>query len=97
MRRQVVIPIAYFLAVLILLLVAFDFDGSMRSSEAWLVAVVLTLPWSFVSVIFMWALFHGAGLEFFTLMYLSFALINGFLLHRMLHPKKVSENLGELN
>ena len=68
-----VLPFIYGAIVLGCLLIAFDFDGRMRSSAAWLVAVILTLPWSMVSVLFLWALFHGAGLEFFTVMYLGFA------------------------
>src|SRR5829696_1059776 len=81
------IPLLYLIVVLICLLIAFDFQGSMRSSTAWLVAVGLTLPWSIVSVLFMWALFHGAGLEFFTVIYMAFALINAYLFHRLLRVK----------
>ena len=86
-RRQYVVPVLYVAVVLCCLLIAFDFDGQLRSSGAWLVAVALTLPWSMVSVLFMWALFHGAGLEFFTLMYLLFALVNGYFINRILRPK----------
>jgi hypothetical protein len=98
MKRYIVIPAVYFLAVLVCLLIAFDYDGYMRSSSAWLGAVVLTLPWSLVSVIFMWALFHGAGLEFFTVMYLLFAAINAYLLYRMALPGKMAKFLyGKVN
>ena len=84
------IPIIYVVAVLICLLIAFDFDGRMRSSTAWLIAVVLTLPWSLFSVLFIWALIHGAGLELFTGLYLLFALLNGYVLHRLLRAKRES-------
>jgi len=48
-----------------------------------LVLIVLTLPWSLISVVFVWALIHGAGLWYFTLMYLAFAGINGYILYRV--------------
>lgn len=86
MKRQIVIPAVYLLIVLICLLIAFDFDGRIRSDEAWLAAAALTLPWSLVSVIFLWALMHGAGLEFFTVMYMLFAFINAYILYRMARP-----------
>jgi len=93
MKRHIVIPVVYFLIVLVCLLIAFDFDGRIRSDAAWLVAVVLTLPWSLVSVIFMWALIHGAGLEFFTVMYLTFAATNAYLLYRMALPGRLTKFL----
>ena len=93
MKRHIVISVVYILIVLICLLIAFDYDGRMRSDAAWLVAVVLTLPLSLVSIIFMWALFHGAGLEFFTVMYLSFAAVNAYALHRMALPGKMTKFL----
>ena len=98
MKRHIVIPAAYFLIVFVCLLIAFDYEGYMRSSAAWLVAVVFTLPWSVVSILFMWALFHGAGLEFFTIMYLAFAAINGYMLYRMALPGKMTRFLyGKVN
>jgi hypothetical protein len=93
MKRHIVIPAVYFITVLICLLIAFDYDGYMRSDVAWLVAVALTLPWSIVSIIFMWALFHGAGLEFFTVMYLLFAAINAYVIYRMVLPGKMTKFL----
>jgi hypothetical protein len=70
----------YLLAVVVCIFLAFDFDG--RINTTWTLAViVLTLPWSFVTVIFTWSLIHGAGLEFFTVMYLVFAGINSLLFY----------------
>ncbi|MBK9154820.1 MAG: hypothetical protein IPM25_11490 [Chloracidobacterium sp.] len=98
MKRHIVIPAIYFLIVLVCLLIAFDYDGYMRSSAAWLVTVALTLPWSVVSIIFMWALFHGAGLEFFTIMYLAFAAVNAYVIYRMALPGKMTKFLyGKVN
>lgn len=75
-----ILPVIYLLAVIVCVLLAFDFTGRINS-EWVLVLIGLTLPWSIVSVFFMWALIHGAGLEFFTVMYLVFAGINAFILH----------------
>ena len=98
MKRHIVIPAVYFLTVLICLLVAFDFDGRIRNDSAWLVAMGLTLPWSLVSVIFLWALIHGAGLEFFSVMYLSFAAINAYVMYRMALPGAMTRFLyGKVN
>lgn len=94
MKRQVVIPVVYFLIVFVCLLTAFDFDGRLRSFEALLAAVLLTLPWSIVSVLFLWALIHGAGLEFFTVMYSLFAAVNAFILYRISRPRKMSKTLN---
>lgn len=66
---------------------AFDFKGSINF-DWWLVLCGLTLPWSFISIIFIWALMHGAGLEFFTIMYLFFASINAWLIYLITKPKK---------
>lgn len=59
---------------------AFDFTGRINSDWV-LVLIGLTLPWSIVSVFFMWSLFHGAGLGFFTVLYLVFGGINTFILY----------------
>ena len=45
--------------------------------------MALTLPWSIISVVFMWALVHGAGLGFFAVMYFSFAIINSFFIYKL--------------
>lgn len=74
-KLLLILPALYLLAVIVCILLAFDFTGRINS-EWTLVLIALTLPWSIVSVVFMWALFHGAGLEFFTVMYLVFAGLN---------------------
>ena len=75
-----IVPALYMLAVIVCILLAFDFTGRVHS-EWTLVVIGLTLPWSIISVFFMWALVHGAGLELFTVMYLAFAGINAFILY----------------
>lgn len=71
----------YLVCVVICIPLAFDYEG--RIDTTWtLVLIVLTLPWSLVSVLFAWALIHGAGLEFFTVLYLVFATVNAIILHR---------------
>ncbi len=77
----------YLILVIICILLAFDYEGRLNS-DWWLVLCAITLPWSLVSIIFMWALFHGAGLEFFTVTYLLFAAINTFLIYLIARPKK---------
>ena len=77
-----IVPVTYVLAVIGCVLLAFDYTG--RIDSGWvLVLICLTLPWSIVSVLFVWSLIHGAGLEFFTVMYLLFAGINAFILYRI--------------
>ena len=76
-----ILPVIYLLAVIVCVVLAFDFTGRINS-EWVLVLIGLTLPWSIVSVFFMWSLIHGAGLEFFTVLYLVFAGINTFILYR---------------
>lgn len=81
-KLPVIIPSLYALAVLGCIPLAFDYAGDVDTT--WLlVLVALTLPWSLVSVVFMWALIHGAGLEFFTFMYLAFAAVNAYILYRL--------------
>ena len=75
-----ILPVIYLLAVIVCVLMAFDFAGSINS-EWVLVLIGLTLPWSIVSVFFVWSLIHGAGLGFFTVLYLVFAGINTFILY----------------
>ena len=75
---KIIASMAYLIAVIICISQAFDFRGAINFN--WLLALIaLTLPWSMVSVFFVWALIHGAGLDFFTLMYLSFAVLNLFI------------------
>ena len=90
-KKQYIFPLVYLILVIICILLAFDYEGSLNS-DWWLALCAITLPWSMVSIIFMWALIHGAGLEIFTVMYLTFALINAFLIYLIAKPKdKISE------
>ncbi len=68
----------YMLAVFVCIFLAFDFEGAINT--LWTGAlIVLTLPWSLVSILFAWALIHGAGLEFFAVIYLLFASFNSLI------------------
>lgn len=87
LKKQYIFPLAYVILVIICILLAFDYEGAL-DSDWWLALCAITLPWSLVSIIFMWALFHGAALEFFTVMYLLFAAINAFLIYLIARPKK---------
>jgi hypothetical protein len=87
LKKQYIFPFTYLILVVICILLAFDYEGSLNSSW-WLALCAITLPWSMISLIFVWALMHGAGLEFFTVMYLSFAAINAFLIYLMARPNK---------
>jgi hypothetical protein len=77
-----VVMAIYLLAVVVCVFLAFDFAGAINSNWT-LVLIALTLPWSIVSVIFAWALIHGAGLEFFTFMYLVFAGLNSLIFYKL--------------
>lgn len=79
-KFPVVTVLLYLLAVGVCLFMGFDFEGAINLYWT-LGLIVLTLPWSFISVIFSWALIHGAGLEFFAVMYLLFAGINSMLIY----------------
>jgi hypothetical protein len=72
----------YLLAVIVCIFLAFEFAGAINFNWT-LVLIALTLPWSIVSVIFAWALIHGAGLEFFTFMYLLFAGLNSVIFYKL--------------
>jgi len=74
-KPQLIASYVYLLVVIVCLTLAFDFDGSVDTTWT-LVLILLTLPCSLISILFAWALIHGAGLEFFTLMYLVFAGLN---------------------
>lgn len=77
-----IITILYALAVCICIPLAFDFEGFIDATWT-LVLVGLTLPWSLIAILFSWALIHGAGLGFFTIMFLVFAGLNSFLIYRL--------------
>ena len=51
-----------------------------------LILIALTLPWSLMSLVFIWSLIHGASLGFFWVFYLAAGAVNAFLFYRYL-PK----------
>ena len=70
----------YIVTVAVCIFLAFNFQGSINAGWT-LVLFILTLPCSLIAILFMWALIHGAGLEMFAVMFLSFAVINSFLIY----------------
>ncbi len=88
-KKQYIFPLIYLVFVVICIIGSFDYQGSLNSNW-WLALTVLTLPWSLIGFIYIWALIHGAGLELFTIMYMFFALINVVLIHRIFRPKGLS-------
>jgi hypothetical protein len=50
------------------------------------------LPWSLISILFAWALIHGAGLEFFSVMYLAFAGLNLFIVSKLINVLRKRKN-----
>ena len=79
-RFPLLIIIVYLVAVVLCIFLAFDYAGAINLNWT-LVLIALTLPWSLVSIVFVWALIHGAGLEFFTVMYLIFAGVNSSIFY----------------
>lgn len=90
LKKEYIFPLIYLILVIICILLAFDYRGSLNSNW-WLILSALTLPWSLIGFIFIWALIHGAGLEFFTIIYLFFASINVVLIHRTFRPKGLAD------
>jgi hypothetical protein len=79
---RALVGIAYLGAVVMCVLRGFDFAGSIRPE--WVLGLILlTVPWSLISVLFIWSLIHGAGLGFFSVMYGSFAVVNALLILRI--------------
>jgi hypothetical protein len=83
----------YFVAVVTCIYLAFDYEGRTHMEPLW-VLILLTLPWSLVSILFAWALIHGAGLTFFTLMYLVFGVLNAWLLYKLFCSVNLKKDLG---
>jgi hypothetical protein len=83
-EHDLFVPITYFASVVISILFAFNFSGSINV-VATLILLIITLPWSIISVPFVWALIHGAGLDFFTVLFLIFGGVNAFLLNLILN------------
>lgn len=78
--KRYLVPIIYLIITSICIFIAFDFEGR-TNAIGWLILSVLTLPWSLISVFFLWAIMHGAGLEFFAGMYFVFAVVNALLFY----------------
>jgi hypothetical protein len=78
--KRYFIPVIYLVITVICIFLTFDFEGS-TNIIGWLILSILTLPWSLISILFLWAIMHGAGLEFFAGMYLVFAVINTLLFY----------------
>jgi hypothetical protein len=87
MKKSLMVIGIYLIAVAVSIFFSFNFEGSINAGWT-LVLFVLTLPWSFVTILFMWALIHGAGLEMFTVMFFSFAVINSFLIYLIFGKNK---------
>lgn len=79
-RFPFLVIIVYLGAVVLCISLAFDYAGAINIDWT-LVLIGLTLPWSLVSIVFTWSLIHGAGLEFFTVMYLIFAGANSLIFY----------------
>ena len=89
-KWPLIVSILYLVAVFVLVFLAFDFTGRIHFNML-LALIALTLPWSMVSVIFMWALMHGAGLGFFAVMYAAFGFLNAFLINKIFGTGKIKE------
>ena len=91
-KLQIAVSIVYLLAVIACLLLAFDFQGEVNLNWAFAL-IALTLPCSAITIVFAWGLIHGAGLEFFTFLYLLCAGFNVYcfnaILNRLRKPKAV--------
>jgi hypothetical protein len=82
-RTQLTLLAIYISGVILCVALAFDFQGAINAS--WMLAlIVLTLPWSIISLLFVWPLIHGAGLEYFTMFYLACAGLNVYALDRVM-------------
>jgi hypothetical protein len=80
----------YMTAVIICIFQGFNFEGSIEGG--WIaVLLIITFPWSMITIPFMWALIHGAGLELYAVIYVFFAIINSYLIYKMFAFKKPSE------
>ena len=79
-KIPIIIIAIYLLMVIACILLAFNFAGDINPGWT-LLLIGLTLPWSLISILFTWALIHGAGLEFFTFMYLVFAGLNSLIFY----------------
>ena len=77
---QATMVVVYAAAVLLLAIRVLGYGGS----DWLLVLIVLTLPWSLVSAVFLWSLIHGASLWLFWLVFLGGGAANAFLSYRYL-------------
>ena len=86
--RKIVVAI-YLLTVYVFIVLAFDFAGAINFG--WTMGLIgLTLPWSIVTILMLWSLIHGAGLELFTVLYFLFASLNSFIFYRLTARKSDS-------
>jgi hypothetical protein len=83
--------ITYILLVIGCIFLAFDFDRAIDMTWT-LVLILLTLPWSLISIAFAWALIHGAGLEIFSVLYLAFAGLNLFIVSKLIKVLRRRKN-----
>lgn len=81
-----ILSLGYIGLVALCIFLAFDFAGSTHAGF-WCLLFLITLPWSLISIIFLWAIMQGAGLELFSAMYSGFGLINAYLIYRVLGPE----------
>lgn len=51
LKRKFLIPAIYLILVVICIFVAFDFEGRINGI-AWLILLLITLPWSLTSIIY---------------------------------------------
>lgn len=86
-KARFVISTIYLIAVVVCVFMAFDFRGAIN--DVWtLILFLLTLPGSFLTVPFLWALFHGAGLEFFAFIYFMSAILNVLFVNWLISRQK---------
>ncbi len=73
---------AYGFTVATCLFFAFDFSGAI--SPNWTFALfLLTLPWSLLTLPFVWSLIHGANLAFFAIVFLAGGAVNALVIYRL--------------
>ena len=76
----------YLILVGLCIYLAFDFDGK-TDGLFWLILLLMTYPWSIVTLFFSWALMHGAGLEIFSMLYFLCGLLNSYLIYLIFRPR----------
>ncbi len=87
MKKRVVLAVVYLAIVIALIFAAFDFRGAVHPIPL-LVLVAMTLPFSVLSYIGIWALIHGADIGCFSIFYLTCAAVNVWLVGRWLERRR---------